>query len=308
MKKYNLKAIGTLVWCIAGTTLTKESTPPSGGILLPEELQRKMNTVTIFIHGTLPPKPLLRIPMVNKFVGYPKGLHPLANITEEFRLASLARILCEEDPELFNKDFFYLFGWSGRLSINKRRKAAKDLAHSLSLLKQRYTSEGISVSFRLITHSHGGNVALHLSEFFTATPPFTIDELILLACPVQKKTESYINHPLFSSIISLYSHLDVAQRIDPQGIDNFLESVHSKGLKFTVSHLESIGPFFSSRHFKPTPHLRQVYVKFPSRGLLHNDFISEPYMRSLPTFMRSMKTVFKEKPYQEELTYVIPSK
>ncbi len=305
MEKYNLIVIGALVVCIIGTVLTCESARPSCLNSATEECQRKKQSVTIFIHGTHPPKLFLKIPAIKKFLSYPKGLHPLGDIADEFRLASLARFLCAEDPELFNKDFFYLFGWSARLSAGKRRKAAGQLAQSLSLLSDQYSSKGIAISFRLITHSHGGNVALYLAECFSTQPPFTIDELILLACPVQKKTESYIDHPLFSSIISLHSHLDIAQRIDPQGIDNFIESVYSKGLKSTISNLWNIGPLFSLCHFKPAPHLRQVYVKYPTHGLFHNDFISERYMRSLPTFMRSMPTLFQEKPYQEELTYVI---
>ncbi len=265
------------------------------------------HTVTIFIHATLPLGPFLKIPLVKKYAWCPEGLNSISSIQEDFYLTSLAKILCVEDPDLFNKDFFYLFGWSGRLSIKDRRKAAAELAQALSLLKEQYISKGIDISLRLITHSHGGNVALHLAEFFTDKPPFTIDELILLACPVQKKTSSYSTHPLFSSILSLHSHFDVIQRIDPQGIYNFLESVESNGLEFTLSHLSTVGPFFSLRHFTPSPLLREVHIKYPSRELLHIEFILTDFIRSLPKFIHSIKALSQDKPYQEEITYIIPS-
>ncbi|MBA3752143.1 hypothetical protein H0X06_05140 [Candidatus Dependentiae bacterium] len=306
MKICNLKASSLLILGIVFIGIGIESAHDVDLQFLAEEHPLKNPTVTIFIHGTLPPKLLLKIPIIKKSVWYPKGLHPLVSLEDEFRLASVTRALCAEDPELFNKEFFYLFGWSGELSSKKRRKASKKLAHALLSLKAQYETKGISISLRLITHSHGGNVALHLAEFFTDTLPFTIDELILLACPVQRKTESYINHPLFCSILSLHSHLDIAQRIDPQGISNFLESVQFKGLKSTVSDIGNLGPLFSQAHFKPATHLRQVYVKYNSRALLHNDFISERYMRSLPAFMRSRQTLFHKKSYQEEITYIIP--
>ena len=49
--------------------------------------------------------------------------------------------------------------------------------------------------FKLITHSHGGNVALYLAPIAEEDPlnAVTIEELILLACPVQVETSPYVN-------------------------------------------------------------------------------------------------------------------
>ncbi|MBA3752144.1 hypothetical protein H0X06_05145 [Candidatus Dependentiae bacterium] len=267
----------------------------------------KNHTITIFIHATLPLGPFLNIPLVKKYAWCPLGLNSLASIKEDFYLASMAMILCDQDPELFNKEFFYLFGWSGRLSMKERRKAAQELSQALSELTRQSASQGISISFRIITHSHGGNVALHLAEFFTDTPPFTIDELILLACPVQKKTELYVAHPLFRTVWSIHSHIDVIQRMDPQGLYSFLESLHSTGLEFTLSHLRTLGPLFSLRHFTPSPNLRQLHVKYPSRDLFHIEFILGDFIRSLPALIRYMNDDQpSEKHSHQEITYIIP--
>ncbi|MBA2306729.1 hypothetical protein H0W26_01190 [Candidatus Dependentiae bacterium] len=271
----------------------------------------KKRIVTIFIHGTLLPAVFLKIPFLKNFFVCPQGLHPLSELQKSFHLASpfhlasLGTLLCEEDPELFDKDSFFLFGWSGDLSVTKRRKAAAELTASVLDLIEKYASEGISIGLRIIAHSHGGNVALHLAETVT-NKEFTIDELILLACPVQKGTASYITNPLFSSIYSVHSHLDVIQRMDPQGIHNFLNSVSTTGLEFTVAHLNLMGPVFSGRHFKPSPRLTQLHVKYPSRELFHIEFILQDYIKSLPGFIRYLHTLPKEGTHQEELVYVIP--
>ncbi len=136
----------------------------------------------------------------------PKGLHRLIDYTEKFHLASLGAQLCEEDPVLFDKNFFYLFGWSGHLSVTERRKAAGELASLLSEVMYLYSSKGIEVSLRIITPSHGGNLALHMAEI-TSDLSFTIDELMLLTCPVKKVTAKYSIHPLFGAVYSVRPHL-----------------------------------------------------------------------------------------------------
>lgn len=269
---------------------------------MPQNMEKRI--VTIFIHGTLPPSPFLKIPLLKNFFWCPKGLHRLLDRTENFHLASLAKLLCEQDPELFDKDFFYLFGWSGYLRVTERRKAATELVMQISRLVKKYASEGITVSLRIITHSHGGNVALHMAEVST-NHSFTVDELILLACPVQQETAMYTQHPLFISLYSVHSHLDVIQRLDPQGVHNFLKSVHTKGLEFTVAHLRQVGPLFSTRHFDPNPRLTQIQVKYPSRELFHIEFILPDYIKSLPAFMRHIQALPKEATSQE-LLYIIP--
>lgn len=262
--------------------------------------------VTIFIHGTLPPAAFLKLPVLKNFFWCPQGLHPLKKLSQTFHLAELGHILCSKDPTLFGEDSFYLFGWSGILQAEARKKAAQKLAHALKEVKTLYSSQGLECAFRLITHSHGGNVALYMAELSQDQDldlDFTIDELILLACPVQNETASYVKHPLFSSIISAHSHSDIIQLIDPQGIHNFLKNVHTYGLEAAVVHVNEVGPLFSGRHFEQTPHLKQVHVKYPNRELLHIEFILARYIESLPKFIRDMHSLPQES--KEELLYII---
>ena len=50
--------------------------------------------VTIYIHGTLPPAPVLRIPMVYSFFYCPGGLTRVRDMNEKWHTAKFIRLLC----------------------------------------------------------------------------------------------------------------------------------------------------------------------------------------------------------------------
>src|SRR5207249_4159397 len=124
-----------------------------------------------------------------------------------------ATILGTSSPTFFQTDYSYSFGWSGKLTLQARKNASQELFDCLKLLHNcMQETTGQSPEFILISHSHGGNVILHLAEIKDPDGfELTISKAILLACPVQKHTAHLISAPLFKRIYSLHSHTDMIQ-------------------------------------------------------------------------------------------------
>ena len=264
-------------------------------------------TVTLFVHGTLPPSPVLKIPLVNTFFYCPKGLTKLQDFNPRYHVYQAITTLCESAPDYFDIDHFYIFGWSGFLRFAERKKAALELYNHLRLLKRTYEAQEIVPIFKIITHSHGGNVALSLVPLAEEDGSSTmkIAELILLACPVQVETESYVNDSLFEHVYSVHSHHDILQILDPQGIHIALESLKYYGLEFTMKHLKRLGPLFSERHFIAAPHVIQLNVRYPNRELFHIEFLFPTIIRRVPELIEKMKGHERTSPSKkDDITHI----
>lgn len=261
--------------------------------------------INIWIHGTKPqhlfPKPLskLHIERLHKFMHCEPGLHLAQTLDPSFHHYHIARSLHEQNPQEFPWDTFYLFGWSGILHPSERFKSAQKLHKALKRLVQEY--EGMyhkKPIIRIITHSHGGNVALHLPTVEDAIPhDFTIHELILLACPVQKLTAHSLKNPLFAKAYSLHSHWDFVQIADPQGwsvVKEGLQKFFSTGafehLRSTIGRIEQ-EPFFSERHFNPLSKLMQVRTKISGRNIMHIEFMLTPFVTKLPSILSTLRSL-----------------
>ena len=230
-------------------------------------------TITIWVHGTR----LLPNPIFSTYMYSPPGLNSVTTLDSSYHLRQIADTIVQSDPKNYPLDHFYIFGWSGKLNAQERTQAAQRLYQELLCLKAKYHRlHGHIPRTRIITHSHGGNIALQLAQVKKETDNLTIDELILLACPVQKKTMHYIEDPLFKKVYSLYSSLDMLQILAPQ----FCYRIDLKKGKRHYSKLKI--PFFSSRHFDPSDKLAQVKVKINGRAILHTTFTSTSFTRMLP--------------------------
>ena len=137
-------------------------------------------TITVWIHGTrFFPRPLYK-----EFFKGKADLVPAAQVSQEYKLRLIADILHTADPTLFDLEHLYIFGWSGKLCFKERQQTAELLYTALVKKTREYKEKyGKNPAIRLICHSHGGNVALNLSNIHH-TEDITIDELIMLACPV----------------------------------------------------------------------------------------------------------------------------
>jgi hypothetical protein len=188
----------------------------SGFSRVVERYCRKQPVITIFVHGS---RPQIKCLVAKKFKAKP-GLLPVKEYEETSHYAQVATILEQRSPEKYCKEHFYVFGWSGSVSFNVRKKMAKKLCSKVRKLLDAYKKDcGIYPKVQVITFSHGGNIALQLSDFLPFFDSQTIDlDLVLIGCPVQAATECMINCPHFSHITVISSKGDVIQRMDPHNL------------------------------------------------------------------------------------------
>jgi len=235
--------------------------------------------VTIFVHGTL--YPLLDV-LVHKF-DVPLGLTPARVQGNKLYMGKIPYILHEALPEQFPLDTSYLFGWSGKLSFAERKAAAFDLYCHI----KKFTGHPIT----LITHSHGGNVALNLPAVAQeqGDTQFCIDRLILLANPVQVVTERFVSWPAFKQVFSFYSRGDRTQIMDPEGL------YRQWGRAAAVQR-----KIFSRRTFCPAPNLIQIGTVIHGKRPCHLDFISPRFLRHLPFILNFVPKQTKQVCYKSK--------
>jgi len=219
---------------------------------------------TIIVHGSL-------FPVISKHlhgVYCPEGISLAKDLPSDNTLSKMATTLCEASPGDFNEEKLYVFGWSGALSSEDRKNAAKKLLE--------WMLEHSNEEFVLIGHSHGGNVLLNLAEIVHEREkiPFTIQKLVLLACPVQKETAHLITSMLFQKVYSLYSSKDFAQICDP------------------TEYLYHIIPVLSERVFEPADKVLQSELSIEGSPLDHNDFLlSELFVAAMPLILKELDIV-----------------
>lgn len=210
-------------------------------------LQAEPQQITVWVHGSHFSGPLFsrlskRVALIEKHVFHcPDGLCQLQQLPKNSYLRTIAAILAQADPQHFSTEGFYGFGWNGSLTFKARRIAAKKLFDSLKHVAEQLPEPP---EITIITHSHGGNVALNLAALMPRTSintwgikgdarmfrsnsnitpqnPFTIKRLVLLACPVQGETKYFATHSMFRKIYAIHSHRDTLQIMDPQALHTF---------------------------------------------------------------------------------------
>jgi hypothetical protein len=124
--------------------------------------------------------------------------------------------LAQKAGQAGDYEHYALYGWSGMNSQSARQKAGYDLYNELCKLQEKYKEEyGSSPIFTIVAHSHGGNVALWLSDAEAKYKKgISIGSLLLFATPMQRETASFIKDPLFKSIISFSAENDIWQVAD----------------------------------------------------------------------------------------------
>lgn len=270
---------------IGCTTIKKRSDMKNNPV--PSNIEHNTPPITIWVHGTK----LVGSKILPNFFNCQQGLHRACKLDKNYHHRIIAQTLAETNPERFPLETFYLFGWSGALSFEARKQAAEELYESLKKLVDRYEKQYHQKPFiRIITHSHGGNVALNLPDIKDADNNIVISELILLACPVQDYTKNNVLDPIFDTIISLYSTLDALQVLDPQGI--YSKEVHEMHKQYE-KHIKT--PLFSQRVFEPHEKVIQAKLKINGRGIFHVEFLVKRFLRLLPKILDALKEYKKEK-------------
>lgn len=237
------------------------------------------DTITIWIHGT---RAFFAKFICTNFFYTRRGLYCATEFEPRYHLREIAELLHNSNPDRFCIKDFYFFGWSGKLSFKARYKAARKLYQSLLNLLDTYEKEwGYRPKVRIITHSHGGNVALNLARF-NEDLQLKVDELIVLACPVQKRTCHLSGHQTFKKIYSLYSRFDAFQVLDPQRIYYWFK----KDLAETPIQPDT---FFSQRRFEHLDKILQVQLKLNNRGVMHVEFLTNKFVGILPSILNEIE-------------------
>lgn len=237
------------------------------------------HTITVWVHGTR----LFGSSTFEKEFNNQPGLKK-ASLVGPCKLKTIAQALMNASPECFNPEQFYLFGWDGKLTNAARKQAAEQLYRELKNLSTEYRkTHRVSPCLRLMAHSHGGNVILNLATIDDSeNDKLEIDQVILLACPVQESTKKLIHDPRFKQVFSLYSRLDMYQIIDPQGLHP------SNPNRF---------PIFSERTFDHDTKLIQSKIRVNKRGLTHYEFVQQDFLNNLPHIINVLSHWHEQDPH-----------
>ena len=236
--------------------------------------------VTVWVHGSRAFKPFDEYIHATPH----QGMQTMTSLTKKHHIKKLAQILAAADPVKFPFDHFYAFGWSGDLSFEVRHDEAARLHAELEKLVATYTKKyGHAPFIRLITHSHGGNVALNLATIEHPNKEWFINEAIILASPVQHETENLVSSQIFGKVYSFYSTFDTSQVMDPQG----LYKARNKSYK----------TLFSQRRFPDNATLIQTKCRINKHGVPHIGFISDKFIKHLPAIINSLDQWEEEQPH-----------
>ncbi len=252
----------------------------------PAQPVKNQHIINVLVHGTH----LFPLWFLRKFTYCQEGMHPIADVPHRLVQYRVAQQLSMSDPYEFPVDSFYAFVWSGELCFKERKNSAQKLYFQLrEILRDYRKKHKRNPKLRVITTSHGGNVALNMANIENAHKTIHIDELILLCCPVQHETRDFVSSPLFGKVYSLYSTADYIQKLDPQGLykDNQRKDAS----------------LFSNRRFKPHPKLKQAKVKINGFTIGHLHFGSRRFMTVLPHMIKELGQWVMDK--KEGVEYIL---
>jgi len=231
--------------------------------------------ITIWVHGTI----LFYKSFYQNIFKKQSGLFLAKDLPFNHYFHLIAQTIVHNDPTHYSLEEFYIFAWSGRLSLKDRKMAAEKLYQELLILIEHYTKKyHCSPSIQIIAHSHGGNVVLHMAKIDNLKT-LSLQSLILLACPVQEKTMNLINMPMFQRIYSLYSSIDIIQIIAPQLRYHMPRYLGSRRYKL---------PAFSSRLFPSSHHVIQAKIKLNGYPITHTRFATLDFIEMLPTILKKL--------------------
>ena len=239
----------------------------------------------IFVHGT---KESVISKLIHK-LDYPLGVVSSNTIKESSVLSRIAITLDEVCPEEFNREYFYFYGWHGKLNFPSRTLAAKRLYNVIKDHKGPLT---------IITHSHGSSVALYLAQLAEQdqNSAFKVDRLVLLAPPVQVVTKHLAHAPTFKEVYTFYSTGDFMQISDPQGL-------YWESYAYTPEYTPI--PFLSTRTLDPAPNIMQSRIMLDRQSPGHLNFMLSRFIKHLPCMMHMVKDRSEHGGYEETRNFYI---
>jgi hypothetical protein len=274
----------------------------------------------------------------------PFGLNHTSTVDENLYHGTVGTTLHQADPVEFPLEHSYAFGWSGDANPLERAAWGKELYETLVRLKEKYANRGLKARITLITHSHGGNVALNIARYADElNDEDFIYRLILLGCPIQNETMHFATSPVFTQVYSFFSSFDMMQVIDPQklyplrfAIGEAWRSRSFAPIKAAFSVSRQI-PLFSKRHLPIHEKIHQAHVSWStqppwqdedyqafgkhenairkllkpfirSRGALHIEFMLPLFLKRLPEVIKLTHELYEQQiqssPHQERPLFV----
>jgi hypothetical protein len=110
---------------------------------------------------------------------------------------------------------YYTFGHLGVLSHRYRTEVAKSLYAELYEKVKEAQDLYETVKVVLVTHSHGGNIALNMAAVESELKKgLIIDDLVMFGAPLQAETAPYAYHPMFKRVMNCYALGDIIQGSD----------------------------------------------------------------------------------------------
>lgn len=217
--------------------------------------------LTIWVHGTAR---TALIPFETKRLHNTCALLPFSKLPTNSRPYLCAQALESGNAQDFATKYFYAFNWSGLLSHKKREMAAQimyfELCNEIIKIK---AETGLEPIVTVITHSHGGNVALILAQINEQHDnKLKIDRLILLACPVQDRTAHLVGHDTFSRIYAFYSNKDFIQVLAMPKIFKLAErkfnNLSNKVIHINTSWARKLFTYVDHHKFVQAPFLNRL--------------------------------------------------
>lgn len=194
----------------------------------------------------------------------PEKLVKIDSLNKYNYIKWLACKIAQTNSKEYPIEYFYALGWSGILSSAQRLNASHNLYNQIKELIIKLKLQTLEYKINIITHSHGGNIALNLAKICNENN-FEIEKLILLACPVIEETKNLINCSIFKNIYSIYSNIDMFQVLSLQNWPNFQKK-----------------PVFSQRKFELNNNLKQIEMRMNGTPVWHTSFIFAQFPTLLP--------------------------
>lgn len=244
-------------------------------IMHPPPPPPKPTPITIFVHGTQIHALFKDVDIRRFFPANTQSPPGLCRKNDLPKNHAILHLLNAIDSPSFSDAGMYSFGWSGGIEVKERRAGGKQLFDLIQALAQSYQElHRATPEITIITHSHGGNVALHMAEWYDVNRSYTITRTLLLACPVQELTSFYTHSPLFKKIYALHSHDDRFQIMDQRSLqlprslfDTWKENRQVKMQELIETIQTVTWKFGSERHFATQQNLIQAEITWHSAPL-----------------------------------------
>ncbi|MBD3273050.1 hypothetical protein GF385_01740 [Candidatus Dependentiae bacterium] len=178
------------------------------------------------------------------------------------------------------KHEFYTFGWDGRIDEEKRKKWAQILYKKLIKIRKKLKKQKETTVFQIYAHSHGGNVALNLSDMEkTYNKNLKIKNLVLFATPIQENASNLIKSDIFENIYHIYSEADYIQTMENKILSKTQKRFTSNNLPQKLKQIE-----VESEKQKPTHWELWFYGKMNSNFIQTIIYQNILYKKDFPLY------------------------